>query len=873
MHAGRTPLHEASQATRLRVSLLAMLVLLLPTLASGQATRVEFHLLPPVSTGPMDPAWSPDGEWLAFSMRGDIWKAPAEGGEAVALTGGPHYHFEPAWSHDGTRIALTYEIDGDLEIGVVDAEGGPVQRITETPGYDLQPTWSSNDEAIFFASRGGDGNFDIFTAYPVRPEDLRTGAVRIERAFGERGNQYQPVVSPDGTHIAFVAPAPGTIGSGGIWVKRQRQAGAGDATDGGSATQAGDTADAADAFEPYLVRAEETSYRAEPAWSADGDSIFYSTDVAGNNDIAVVPATGGNPVRLTEAPSDEFGVAVSPDGERIAFVSNHDGPTRLYTMPAAGGPRSAWREVVLSSRRSRSPTGLIRGRVLDETGATTPARVMVMASDGRAYTEDGGFHRKAWASGTHYQHTDGTFEIEVPAGPITIDAMRGFEYVPASASTEVPANGIGEVTVRLERIGGRPPLYQDGWYSSDTHTHDLHEGRFGLTQEMFFRQLEADDVRVANALIHMDGTKLMGRWDDLTGEPFRLSDGNRILYYTQEFRGSYGHVALLGLQRFIMPLIGGARGTPYAADVLKLDHIDAAHEQGGIAGFVHPYNGPVDNPRSAASADIPVHVALGRGEFFDVVSVASRERESTAMYYRLLNSGFRLAATGGTDNFSDVWLDPSGGTARTYAHLDGAPPLTFAAWLDAIRRGRTFGTSGPLLFLSVAHDEHEGRGWLEPGDELRLDGDNSSSFNVRVDVLSMVPLDTVELIVNGEVAHSFGAGEQAGATADPAGGAAWSDETSIEISGSGWIAARAIGPPSKYVGDDFPFAQTSPVYVVRDGVPYRSAEDARFLLETIEALRDRVVERDSWGSEDDRRSYLDALDEARAVFERIISGQ
>ncbi|MDH3739776.1 MAG: hypothetical protein OER92_11325, partial [Alphaproteobacteria bacterium] len=359
-------------------------------------TRVDFHLLPAVSTGPLDPDWSPDGLRLAFAMRGDIWTVPAAGGAATALTGGPAYHSEPAFSPDGGTVALTVDTDGNLDIGIVDVAGGEVELLTQHGDDDFSPAWSRDGKSLYFVSRRN-GNLDILR--------LVLSDRRIEAVVAEQGNEYQPALSPDGMSLAYVAPVENHIGSGGIWVMPLP---AGNAR---------------------LVHFEESSYRMKPQWSADGASLFYISDAAGSNDVARVPATGGDRVRLTEDAADEFDPSPSPDGTRVAFVSNDRGPTSLVVMQAAGGVRPAWTPVDMRERIARKPTGMIRGRVLDEDGNTMAARVLLVASDGRGYSEDGNFHRMVPATRTHYQHTDGTFQVEVPAGPASVEAMHGFEYL------------------------------------------------------------------------------------------------------------------------------------------------------------------------------------------------------------------------------------------------------------------------------------------------------------------------------------------------------------------------------------------------------------------------------------------------------------
>jgi len=166
----------------------------------------------------MDPVYSPDGLWIAYSSsrgnNGDIFLVRSDGSEEVRLTQGkeressPTWHpggeiiaydsslsgepesndwdiysirvadpeakpeprvmsegrdFTPAWSHDGRRLAFASDRDGDLEIYVLDVVGeDPLRQLTDNEGvHDLFPSWSPNDDRICFHSNM-DGDYDIY---------------------------------------------------------------------------------------------------------------------------------------------------------------------------------------------------------------------------------------------------------------------------------------------------------------------------------------------------------------------------------------------------------------------------------------------------------------------------------------------------------------------------------------------------------------------------------------------------------------------------------------------------------------------------------------------------------------------------------------
>ena len=183
--------------------------------------------------------------------------------------------------------------------------------------------------------------------------------------------------------------------------------------------------------------------------------------------------------------------------------------------------------------------------------------------------------------------------------------------------------------------------------------------------------------------------------------------------------------------------------------------------------------------------------------------------------------------------------------------------VTICQWTSgryppAAAKRSTFGTTGPLLFLEV-----EGKG---PGEEIAPAASDRRELRVKVEAVSIAPPEKLEVIVNGRVA----------ATATPADPQKISFSGSVAVPAGGWIAARVVGPASRYVSDSYAFAQTSPVYVVREGKPFTSAEDAIFLRDVVDAIRARVDSQQTrWRTTAEREKFKAAIEQARAVYDAI----
>ena len=322
--------------------------------------------LTPDSTGDdQDPAFSPDGERIAFRSGregGGIFLMTASGESVTRLT---DIGFSPNWSPDGTEIVVSpaaFKNPANISafgsgLSVVDVQSGRV-RALPTKEKALQPAWSPHGSRIaYWGTRGGSGQRDIWTIAADGSEDGHDGVP----VTNDPALDWSPAWSPEGRFLYFSSTRGGTLN---LWrvaidersgrVLEDPEPVTAPTTWSGFLSFARDGTRLAFASLDYRSTLFRVPFDAAkgvtgPAvpivkgtrpirdheLSPDGEWVAF-TSAGPQEDLFVARVDGTQYRRLTDDAFRDRGPSWAPDGSRLAFYSDRSGTYDLWTIHPDG---------------------------------------------------------------------------------------------------------------------------------------------------------------------------------------------------------------------------------------------------------------------------------------------------------------------------------------------------------------------------------------------------------------------------------------------------------------------------------------------------------------------------------------------------------
>jgi hypothetical protein len=468
------------------------------------------------------------------------------------------------------------------------------------------------------------------------------------------------------------------------------------------------------------------------------------------------------------------------------------GPGRNGIGPGRNG-RVALCDIAIS--RSGTTTvpqafGQLKLDVTDaDTGQPIPARVGVYDATGRApLPSDSAVliqrfgdkirllpiaPRAFWPSDNRQGfYVTGHYEARLPEGTYELAVTRGPEYHSYHGKFVIGKSDT-LVKVALKRYVDMSAL---GWISGDDHVHLQRED---IADQNVWLQVAAEDVRVANLLQmgNITGTNFeQPAWG--TAGRYSMDDKHTVVSGQEDPRtGQLGHTIHENLK---VPLHSNV--TNY---FIYHDVFEASHLQGGISGYAHTGTG--FHAQRGLALDVPFGLV-------DFIEVCQGGRINTDIWYSLLNLGYKITPSAGSDfPYTDL-----PGVSRLY--VKGTNAGGPDEWFGSFKAGHAFVTNGPFLDFTVNGSQMGDEIHVPRGSKLQIVA--SAQLNPDVD-----SLDRLELVVLGDVV----------ATQPAHGQDRVRMETTLTADHSMWMAVRAFG--SRNDPRNTTAAHSAAIYVIVDGEP------------------------------------------------------